>query len=279
MIEQAFSPISLEALNAKAAMLTRRDNKYVVPLEAFEKLSPSFAAEFDILDIDGKRSFGYRTQYYDTPDFGSFRDHVQGRRIRSKIRTRHYLDADLCFLEVKLKTARKVTVKKRQAHDLAGFEELAEPAMRFVDDAHLGQYRRAGPQEILPVMQMQYQRMTLVARNGGERLTIDRGLQFWNDDRSDEIAKTMMIIETKSAFGRGRADTILRRAGFHPIGSCSKYCIGLAALGQVPRVNKFLPAINRLLPHHAKEGARVAAGPGAYQGWGNAGPHPLPNLA
>lgn len=56
------------------------------------------------------------------------------------------------------------------------------------------------------------------------------------------------IVAVRS-FGRGIADNILRGAGCHPVGSCSKYCIGLAALGVVPQFNKFLPAFRRLLPH------------------------------
>jgi hypothetical protein len=254
MIERCFDPISLADLNAKAEMLTRLDNKYVVPMEVLERASLRLAKHFDILEIDGKRSFGYRTQYFDTPDLCSFRHHVQGRRRRSKVRTRHYLDADICFVEVKLKTRRKITVKKRLAHDPDMLDRLNEPAARFVDDAHHHLYARGGLAAYDPVMQMQYERMTLVARTGGERLTIDRSLQFWDDRRRERISADMVIIETKSAFGRGIADTVLRAQGNHPVGSCSKYCIGLAALGIAPRYNKFMPAFRRLLPHLAQGG-------------------------
>ena len=230
-------------------MLTRLDNKYVVSMDALDALAPAFAAHFDILEIGDKRSFGYRTQYFDTPDMTSFRHHLQGRRNRSKVRTRHYLDADICFVEVKLKSLRKVTVKKRLAHDPASLGRLTDTGLQFVEDSHQERYRRGAHAPYLPVMRMQYDRMTLVARAGGERLTIDRSLRFWNDAAAEGIDPDMMVIETKSAFGRGIADGILRGAGIHPVGSCSKYCIGLAALGAVPRYNKFVPAFRRLLPH------------------------------
>jgi hypothetical protein len=258
MVEQQFAPISLTELNAKAEMLTRLDNKYVLPLAVLESLAPALSAQFEILEIDGKRGFGYRTQYFDTPNMCSFRHHVQGRRLRSKVRTRHYLDADICFVEVKLKTLRKITVKKRLAHDPIALAQLTEPALQFVEDAHLARYQRGSLSPYAPVMQMQYERMTLVARSGGERLTIDRSLQFWNDHAAEEISPEMVVIETKSAFGRGIADTILQGAGYHPVGSCSKYCVGLAALGVVPRFNKFLPAFRRLLPHLVTETGRPA---------------------
>ena len=249
MIEQEFAPISLADLNAKAEMLTRLDNKYVVSMDMLTKLAPALGAHFDILEIDGKRCFDYRTQYFDTPQMCSFRHHVQGRRRRSKVRTRHYLDADICFVEVKLKTLRKVTVKKRLPHDPGALDQLTTPAMQFVEEAHVDRYEQGSLAPYVPTIQMQYQRMTLVARSGGERLTIDRSLQFWNHQTTEEISPEMLVVETKSAFGRGIADNILRGAGCHPVGSCSKYCIGLAALGVVPQFNKFLPAFRRLLPH------------------------------
>ena len=250
MIEGAFTPISLADLNAKAEMLTRLDNKYVVPLRALEDLAPLLDDHFDVLEINGKRKFGYRTQYFDTPDMTSFRHHVQGRRRRAKLRTRHYLGAGICFVEIKLKSLRKVTVKKRLPHDPGILDELTDPALQFADQSHLDHYGRGLNAPCLPVMQMQYKRTTLVARVGGERLTIDRNLQFWNTEKEAATSPEMVVVETKSAFGRGIADTVLRRNGHHPIGSCSKYCIGLAAIGLVPRFNKFLPAFRRLMPDH-----------------------------
>ena len=246
-----FAPISLAALDSKAKMMTRLDNKYVLSVADFEGLLPAFAQKFDILDIGGQRSFGYRTCYFDSPMLCSFRHHVQGRRHRSKVRVRHYLDAGLCFLEVKLKSTRKITVKKRQVHDVQSFSTLSQDARGFVETCHSDMYARDITTGYAPVIEMQYDRRTLVAREGGERVTIDMGLHFRGDRRVAAIAENMMIIETKSRFGRGLSDTILRKAGHHPVGSCSKYCVGLAALNRVPRFNKFLPAYRKLLPHYA----------------------------
>lgn len=258
MIESRFDPISLAELNAKAEMLTRLDNKYVVPRAVFDALSDEFAEHFEVLEIDGKRGFGYRTQYFDTPQLTTFQHHLQGRRRRSKVRTRQYIDAGLCFLEVKLKTQRKVTVKERMSYAAEHLTTLTQNALSFIDTSHRALYRCGGHGAYFPAIQMQYNRLTLVARAGGERMTIDRGLTFWTSFSSQTISDEMMIVETKSAFGRGTADIILRRAGYHPVGSCSKYCVGLAALGLVPRYNRFLPAFKKLLPHLALPGAQPA---------------------
>lgn len=247
MIADRFSPISLQSLNAKAEMLKRLDNKYVLTAAELDRVAPSLAEAFDILEIGDKRSFSYRTCYFDTPDLRSYYDHSKGRRIRSKVRVRRYLDADdLCFVEVKLKDKRKITVKKRLRYDPACFNVLDDGALTHVAQSHRDVYGHEFPHRIIPVIYMQYERMTLVAKAGGERMTIDTHLQFWNVKRLHAVPEERFILETKSCFGRGVADRILRRAGFHPVGSCSKYCMGLAALGQARNFNRFLPAMRRL---------------------------------
>ena len=52
-----FEPVSLEALNAKAAMLERLDNKYVVAADVLRRAVPGFAGLFALLEIDGQRAF------------------------------------------------------------------------------------------------------------------------------------------------------------------------------------------------------------------------------
>ena len=46
--------------------------------------------------------------------------------------------------------------------------------------------------------------------------------------------------------GRGIADRHLRAIGERPTKSCSKYCIGMAAMGEVGRYNRFLPTMRKL---------------------------------
>jgi len=71
------------------------------------------ARYFDILEINGQRKFAYDTCYFDDADYSSYFDHYKGRRIRCKVRMRKYADANLCFVEVKLKHKRGMTIKER----------------------------------------------------------------------------------------------------------------------------------------------------------------------
>jgi hypothetical protein len=97
----------------------RLDNKYVVQGPVLARAVAEFAAHFDVLEIDGQRAFTYETCYFDGAERRSDHDHHQGRRQRMKVRVRRYVDAGLCFLEVKLKDRRGTTVKKRMPYDAA----------------------------------------------------------------------------------------------------------------------------------------------------------------
>jgi hypothetical protein len=247
-----FSPISLAALNAKAAMLERLDNKYVVRESVLREALAELTKHFDVLEIDGKRAFTYETCYFDDDGLHSYYDHHQGRRRRCKVRVRKYTDAQLCFVEVKLKDKRGITIKKRLDYTVDKYGMLDEQACAHIDSAYRNLYGEPFRHALQPVIEMRYQRVTLVAKDGGERMTIDGNLLFTCGERSRTTRPDVFIVETKSANGNGIADKILRALHQHPTSRCSKYCVGMAALEAVERHNKFLPALRKLevVPEH-----------------------------
>ncbi|MEW9805378.1 polyphosphate polymerase domain-containing protein [Mesorhizobium sp. ZMM04-5] len=244
--EHLFDPISLGGLNAKAAMLERLDNKYVVEIATLRHAAESLATQFDVLEIDGRRAFTYETCYFDDDGWQSYFDHHQGRRRRAKVRIRRYVEAGLCFLEVKLKDKRGVTVKKRFAHDLAMFGHLDATALGHIEDAYRDLYGLTFPYALSRVIDMRYRRMTLVAKEGGERMTIDSGLRFFTPEAAHAVDSHLFIVETKSANGNGMADRVLRALHQHPTKHCSKYCMGVALLNEGTKHNRFLPALRKL---------------------------------
>jgi VTC domain len=235
----AFRPLSLDDLNAKAAMLERLDNKYVINTEVLRKSIADLGEVFDVLEIDGKRSFHYDTRYFDGPGLECYFNHHQGRRKRCKVRVRTYADAGLCYLEVKLKDKRGVTVKKRKKCQRRAYAELPRELMSFVDGCHEDLYASPLPFRLGPSLDIAYRRITLVAREGGERLTIDGGLEFVRDEQHERIDDDLFIVETKSRNGNGLADKVFRSLHQHPANSCSKYCTGLAMTEAALRSNKF----------------------------------------
>lgn len=245
-LTQAFDPVSLDQLNAKAAMLERLDNKYVVRAAVLQQAMEGLVRHFDVLEIDGLRSFTYDTCYFDDEQLHCYLDHHQGRRKRCKVRVRHYTDAGLCFVEVKLKDRRGVTVKKRlkTQPDLYGLLDSA--AREHIERSYRHLYGDPFPLQLQRVMDMRYRRVTLVAREGGERMTIDGGIEFSSHGRIRRTDADVFVVETKSANANGLADRILRQLHQHPTNSCSKYCVGMAALDLAPRHNRFLPALRKL---------------------------------
>ena len=241
-----FTPISLDELNGKAGMMERLDNKYVIREADLVEALGDFSELFDVLEISGKRMFNYVTQYFDDEGLCSYHDHQRGRRKRCKVRVRSYNDSGACFVEIKLKDKRGITIKKRMelaSHDPAS---LDDNAMAFVRRTYESLYHEPFRHRIGPVISMQYQRMTLVAKQGGERLTIDGAINLRGHNSSLNVPDGILILESKSARGNGVADKILRKLHQHPVPRCSKYCVGMAALGQVGKFNTFLPALRRL---------------------------------
>ena len=243
---QQFQPISLDQLNGKAGMMERLDNKYVIREADLLHALGDFADLFDVLEIAAQRMFTYVTQYFDDENLCSYHDHQRGRRKRCKVRVRSYNDSDFCYLEVKMKDKRGITVKKRIRHNTTGSSQLDGPAMRFVRDTYETLYREPFRHSLDPAISMKYQRMTLVAKQGGERMTIDGAISLQATGTSLSVPDNILILESKSARGNGVADKILRRLHQHPVPRCSKYCVGMAALGQVGKFNSFLPALRRL---------------------------------
>ena len=110
---QLVRPTGLDEVSARVELLTRVDRKYFVPVETFREFTALLEDEFAVLDIDGRRMFGYESVYFDTPDLATYRAHLQGRRRRFKLRTRTYVDSGACMLEVKLKGPRAIIPRTR----------------------------------------------------------------------------------------------------------------------------------------------------------------------
>ena len=172
------------SLESGAALLSRVDRKYVVPVTTLERLVAELRGRDDwsALEIDGRRLFGYESVYFDTPDLATYRAHLQRRRCRYKVRVRRYLDSGQCMLEVKRKGVRGLTVKERRPHDVFQRGELGEsgPSVR-------GRRRRrtaaAAVAALRPVVTTTNRRATLASLEGRARLTVDTDLVCGWDDR------------------------------------------------------------------------------------------------
>jgi VTC domain len=222
-------PIGLDELLGLAELQTRVDRKYFVPADVFRRMIAELADELQVLDIDGRRGFGYESVYFDTPGLSTYRAHLQRRRQRFKARTRTYTDSGLCMFEVKLAGARGETVKQRVPYPAEHRAELTDEALAHLGSALCEAYHQDLPLGLRPTLVTTYRRTTFVTRTGEARLTCDVGLVCRDDHHEVRDTGTHVLVESKSS-GRGSApDRILRELGVRAA-SVSKYCVGVAAL-------------------------------------------------
>jgi hypothetical protein len=107
-----FAPISLADMDG-VKLQDRVDTKYVFGEAELPEVLAAMLPHYRVLEVNGMRGTKYSSLYYDTADLQHYKDHHNGRTFRSKVRFREYLGADLVFLEVKRKTGRGRTDKKR----------------------------------------------------------------------------------------------------------------------------------------------------------------------
>lgn len=223
------APISLDDLEATAALLTRTDRKYVISWALLAATLDAIEREFSVLEIAGRRLFTYRSRYFDSPTLAAFRAHIQGRRLRFKCRVRHYVDSDRYVFEVKLRGTRGETVKHQLTCAADAYDAIAEPVHAFAADCVGAAYGKPVG-DLRPSLETRYRRMTLVARGGGERVTVDHAVRFDNGSGAwGALQEGYVILETKGGTALSATDRALRRLGAQPV-SCTKYCVGIGLL-------------------------------------------------
>lgn len=233
--------VTLEELNAGAAMLTRIDRKYVLRADELPAVIDRFDADNPgtcVLEIDGRTAHGYRSVYFDTPDLASFRMAVHPRRRKFKLRTRTYTDTGASFLEFKATGARGATVKSRVEltgadAEAAGDDRLSPAAVDWAE----GLLAQVTPDyaaplhaaDLSPVLWGTYDRTTFLLPGGVGRSTVDNRLTWQGVGTPVLDRPDMVIVETKSGSRPSGMDRLLWHCGHHPA-KISKFGTGMAAL-------------------------------------------------
>lgn len=220
--------IGLAELEDRAALLSRVDRKYIVPVADADWLLDRLAPDARVLEIGGVRRFRYESLYFDTPGLLGYLRTAYRHRRRFKVRTRAYVDSGSCFLEMKMPGPRGSTVKYRVAHDIEGRRAIGS-GRGFVDEVFLRhELGDSFGEELLPVLRTEYRRCTLLLTGAGSRVTIDTGLHWSAAGRELHLPR-IAIVETKTSRAAGDADRRLWQRGHRPV-AVSKYATGLAAL-------------------------------------------------
>lgn len=251
------APISLDELDAVAALQTRVDRKYVLArpdarevLGALQRIAPAPRA----LELGGARSAAYESVYFDTPELLSYRMAATARRRRFKLRTRSYLDAGAAYLEVKTRGARSTTVKERVVYDIRNRDRLTDDARDYAGTAleAIG-LDDAAELPLQPTLVTRYRRATLYLPGSSSRATVDTELLWEADDGRALSLPDVVIVETKSGARTSELDRLLWAHGHRPA-TVSKYGTGMAALHPGLPANKWTRVLRRhfeRIPTHA----------------------------
>jgi len=244
----ALESISLDELNDTAAMMTRVDRKYLVPLAHLDGVLESLGGATRVLEIEGQRSSEYESVYFDTDGLDSYLAAARKRRRRFKVRTRTYVDSEQCYLEVKTRGGRSLTVKERVEHPVDERSSL-ESDGGYVDFA-LSEAGIGGvdSHQLHPTMLTRYNRTTLFVPAGNSRATIDTRLT-WSVPGGDTISTPgLVVVETKSGSTPSTVDRVLWSHGHRPA-NISKYGTGMAAMRPDLPSNKWRRVLNtQVLP-------------------------------
>ena len=225
-------PITLAEMSG-IKLMNRTDTKFVATIEQLHRFLAAVHGKYYIQDIDGKRIASYHTTYYDTDDYQMYSMHHAGRQVREKIRVRTYMDNDDTFFEIKNKNNHGRTKKKRiPTNTLHDERDTVVPFM--------AKHAWYAIDEISPVIENWFNRITLVNFDKTERLTIDFNLRFHHlkSDGRDQLQRVAIIELKRDGNVPSPALDILRevrikRSGF------SKYCIGSALTNNRLKSNNF----------------------------------------
>jgi hypothetical protein len=183
----------------------------------------------------------YQSLYFDTPSMRCYHDHRRGRRLRHKIRIRHYVDREVSYLEVKTKRNEAVTDKHRMPvpyrREALGRDEL-EWLYSHVGDMVL---------ELQPQVMITCRRLSLIGVHTNERVTIDLDLDAEGNLEVARRLGQLAVVEVKQSPFCVRTPVMraLLGAGYRER-SLSKYVTVMALLRPELRCNRLLPDLRAL---------------------------------
>lgn len=188
---------------AAVRLMNRVDTKYLVDERRCMELLERAADQYYVQIIDDCRACRYATLYYDTPQWDMYHLHHNRRLTRQKIRTRTYVETGVTYLEVKNKSNKGRTHKRRMALDRSLF---AAAATDTAAADFLRREARYAPEALSPSLATRFVRVTLVNHAMTERLTIDFDLHFDNVRAADGGNKDMNGCGDTDMNSRGNTD-------------------------------------------------------------------------
>jgi hypothetical protein len=231
-----FEEISLESMD-NVRLLNRFDSKYCLRANQLQNILEEISTDYYVLKIGGTTQQSYRSVYFDTPDDSFYLSHHNGKANRIKIRKREYVNSGIRFLEIKCKSNKLKTFKKR-IPTLSLSSKLTPSEKQFISgtiDYNI---------ENLEVkLKNSFNRITLVNKNFEERCTIDTNIAFPITGNSFLFDDLVVIEIKRGALNmNSKLANTLKEQRIYNFGF-SKYCLGRALTENKLKRNMFKPKI------------------------------------
>lgn len=236
-----FEPISLETTNG-VELLNRIDTKFAFNASKLPGILEQLYSSYFILKIEQVRLQRYETLYFDTPDHHLYLNHHNKRMNRFKVRSRKYVDAGLCYFEIKFKNNKGRTFKQRNR------QKGPQQEITGKNEHLLTSGTKLTPEMLRPAMWVNFSRITLVNHGMTERVTIDTGLTFKNDSGECTFPGVVIAEVKQNRSGFSAIADILHKEHIRAT-KISKYCLGIISLNSHIKQNNFkqkLYHINKL---------------------------------
>ena len=238
-----FETISLDELD-KVRLLDRQDTKFIFNQIQLPYILEKIKPFYRILEIENSSVFRYDNTYFDTDGLLFYKQHHNENRNRFKVRFRKYSSSSKSFFEIKIKNNKNRTIKKRLLVDKTN-KCLGKQEENLVSEI-IG----LPPNQLTPILDIQFSRITLSDKNFNERLTIDTNLSALNGTTS-RIFDQLVISEIKQKKYNSKSDFIQILRNFKiPEMRFSKYCMGMMNVHKEIKHNRFKPKllqINKIL--------------------------------
>lgn len=234
-----FRPVSLKELES-LSLMNRVDTKYLFRIDDLEEFLEHMKAEYRVLEISQSRIMPYCSTYFDTPDYFLYRCHHNGVRSRYKVRLRDYLVSDRSFFEIKRKTNKDKTKKKRIEVPFQTSEFSAATLDFLQNNSPL-----EGTQ-LVKTLENSFSRITLAGFETHERVTIDINVNFKIDAKKMDMNR-LVIAEVKRSGNQNNSPVlnVLREMRI-PVCGFSKYCMGIVSMVDGVKYNNFKPKLRNI---------------------------------
>lgn len=234
-----FEIVRLEDLPIGAQM-ERMDRKYAFDVSEIPHILSSLNESYYIMMAGGKMISLYESTYLDTADFQLFQMHQRGYLGRDKIRYRYYPNTNTRFLEIKHKTNKGRTIKKRIPRTNAS-TELDSVSRKFLSK----NLDNVKPDALQPSIHVDYRRIQFVSKAGNERFSVDFNIKASFVKKSFNF-NNIAILEVKQDH-RFSSPVIFRMRDLRYFEvSLSKYCLATSRLEPRLKFNRFKEGLRRL---------------------------------